>query len=172
LGRVALILAVAALVLGVSALGVSLGAYGSSQGNGPGVIVSHATFNAGGGLIPHGSCQNVTSLILKINVSGPGTVVVSANVQVTLYHSGAYYAAAGIYVSNASTSCPGAPVLAYIDSGAASGTYIEDVSAMYSFAVTTAGTDSFYVTGYDYSTGTDHTEGGFVNMVAIFYPTA
>jgi len=172
LGQVALIVAVVALALGASALGISVANYRPSPAASPGIVIAHATLGSGAVPIPRlGHCENISGLILKINVSGPGTVVVTASILVTLYHSSAYYAAAGIYVSNASTSCPGAEVLAYIDNGVASGTYFDDVSAVGSFTVSAAGTASYYVTGYDYSTGTDYTQGGYMVMVGVFYPS-
>ncbi|HTP54061.1 MAG TPA: hypothetical protein VML94_03725 [Thermoplasmata archaeon] len=169
--RVTLIVAVVALVLAAAALGVSWANSGSSP-SGPGIVIAHASLDSGGGRVPHvGHCENVTGLVLHLGVSGPGTVLVEANVQATLYHSSDEYAAAAFFVSNASATCPGSPVLTYIDDGIATGTYIQDVSVVGSFSVTAAATDSFYLTGYDYSTGTDYTLCGFVNMVAVFIPS-
>ena len=169
--QIAPILGVIGLILGVSALGVSVAAYEAA--NGPHVVVASATLDSGGILIPHlGHCANVTGLILNISVGGAGTVVVNANIEVDLYHTSPDYAAAAIYVSDSNASCPGAPVLAYVDSSLASGTLGADVSALGSFSVSGAGTFSFYLTGYDYSTGTDFTQGGPVNMVATFYPSS
>jgi len=172
MARVPLILAIVAVLLGASALGVSVASYAASSAQGPAIVVAHASLDSGGGLVPHtGSCHNVTGFVLHMTVGGPGTVTVVANLELYLYHSSANYAAAAVFVSNTSSTCPGVPVLSYIDNGIASGLYITDVSATGGFAVAAAGTLSFYVTGYDYSTGTDYTTCGFVNMVAVFYPS-
>jgi len=169
--RVALILGVVALVLGSSALGISL-TRSSSAGTGPGIVVAQTVYDFAGELIPHlGHCENVTPLVLNVSVSGPGTVVVEATIIVYLYHTAGYYAAAAVYVSNASATCPGEEALAYIDDPVATGTYIQTLTAVGSFTVSAAATDKYYVTGYDYSTGTDYTEGGLVEMVGVFYPS-
>jgi len=171
--RIPLVLAVASLVLGVSALGIAVASYELSSAPTPKIVVAHATLDFGGYRIPHlGHCANVTSLVLKIDVSGPGVVEVAGSIEVELIHASGDYAAAAIFVSNASSTCPGVPETTYIDTGLASGVYIEDITAVGSFTVQAAGTASFYVTGYDYSTGTDYSEGGFPNLVAVFYPSS
>ena len=168
--QVASILGVVALLLGGSALAVSLVRYSSAGG--PGIVVAQTAYDYGGELIPHlGHCQNVTPLILNVSASGPGTVVVEATTIITLYHTSGYYAAAAIYVSNSNATCLGGETLAYIDDSIASGIYIQTLTAVGSFAIASAGTEKYYLTGYDYSTGTDYTQGGFVEMVGVFYPS-
>jgi hypothetical protein len=191
MAQVALILGVVALVLGGSAVGIALthagptgptgtagtdgtqgaqGVQGPPGPAGPGAVFTTSAWRFGGAEI-NTTCASMTEILLNFNVTLPGTVFVTATLVITLTHTSGNQAAAALTVSDSNTTCPGTPSYALVTSSAPTGTYYTDVAVEGLFTVPSAGTYSYYITGYDYSSGGDTTSFGWANAVGAYYPS-
>jgi len=182
LGQGALILGVVALILGGSALGIALtkggpaGAAGANGTNGsrgpagPGAVVGQS-FNDGTTVLT-GTCGYYNGSNLSVTVSGPGTFVLTASVEILLQHTLTDFAFLSASLSNASSTCN--PDLnnfvTYALGGSLpTGNYYAELSLDQSFQVGAAGAYTFDIIGVE-SGGTDVAEFYFGSVVGVFYP--
>jgi hypothetical protein len=194
LAQGALILGVVALILGGSALGIALtkggpagatgatgprgqagtnginGTNGSRGPAGPGALVEQS-FN-GNTTTMTGSCGYYNGSNLTFIVSGPGTFVLTASVEILMQHTATDFVFFTASLSNASSTCnPDLNNFLTYDLSDAlpTGNYYAELSLDQSFHTGGAGTYTFAIIGLA-SGGTDATEFYFASVVGVFYP--
>jgi hypothetical protein len=135
-------------------------------------VFSNSSYHAASSTL-NKTCTYMPQILVSFVASVPGTVIVTATVTITLNHAAGVLTAAALFIGNSTTSCPSnGPVSYAIVSGTvATGTYYTTVAMVNMFAVPSAGTYSYYITGYDYSGGTDTTQFGWASAVGAFYPS-
>jgi hypothetical protein len=172
LGAIAIALAVVAIAVNFVIPGPA-GAIGPSgpQGTaGPGAIINASSTSAGGPALST-TCSSMPSIQLNFTVARAGTVVATANLIITLYHTAGYRASAALTLSISPTTCPLPESYALVVSAEPTGTYYTEVGLANDIALPGAGTYSIYLVGYDYSSGTDSTSWGWASAVGVFYPS-
>jgi hypothetical protein len=196
IGHVGLILGVIALALGSSGLAIALthagpagatgpagstgstgpqgppggtGATGPQGPPGPGAVtvtsseISYSTVNK--------TCGSMAGIQLDFVVSEPGNVVATATVLAAIDHTSGDDGDAAFWLADSNTSCVGTESFAYLPSAEPTGIYFIEVGLVHNFSIPAAGTYSYYVTGLNYSTGTDAVSVGYGNAVGVYYPS-
>ncbi|MGP8073425.1 MAG: hypothetical protein ACLQD9_00575 [Thermoplasmata archaeon] len=185
MGQGALILGVVALILGGSALGIALtkggpagaaGAKGTNGTNGtrgpagPGAVVGQS-FNDGTTVLT-GACGYYNGSNLSFTVSGPGTFVLAASVEILMQHTLTDFVFFSASLSNASSTC-NPDLNNFVDydlsDSLPTANYYAELSLDQSFPVGAAGAYTFDVIGVA-SGGTDTADFYFGSVVGVFYP--
>jgi len=148
-----------------------VGANGSRGAPGPGAVINETTVTVGQ-LISNVTCANFTGARVGFTASGAGTVVVSASVEVAIYHvSAANSAFARLFLGNTTSDCAGIAAVAYVAPAMPLTGYFVSVPLVESFAITAAGTYSFYVNGIVQTVGADLAYFVSATVVGEFYPS-
>jgi Collagen triple helix repeat (20 copies) len=147
------------------------GATGPTGPAGPGAVVVQASTSSTV-RSNNVTCGNYTGAQVTFTVSQPGTVVVTSTVVLSLQHSSVTHDAYGrIVLGQSTTDCSGAFAAAYVQASSAVGLYVDTISLVRSFAISTGGTYSYYVNGIDVSSGTDYVEFDSATVVGVYYPS-
>lgn len=117
------------------------------------------------------TCGSMTGVQVTFVASRPGNVIVTASVLVTLTHTAGNLTAADLHLGNSTTDCTGVGAYAITTGSHPAGFYYIEVSLVRGFTVPAAGTYTYYVTGYDYSQGTDSSNFGWATVVGVYYPS-
>jgi hypothetical protein len=198
--RIPLILAVVALLLGASAIGLALinsahtgpagangaagtngtagprgpagatGATGSQGPAGPGAVMNQTSFTGTGNALAK-TCGSMDGMELNLTATRAGHAILTAEVLITLTHTTGGNTADYLNIGNTSTDCTGVASYALVTSAEPTGSYYVEVGIVQDFTIPAAGTYSFFITGYDYSSGTDTTNFGWANLVGVYYPS-
>jgi len=188
LGQVALILGVVAMGLGGSGLAIALthlgprgpagaagpvGNTGARGAPGPGAVVNQ-TYDAGSTELGT-TCTAYLGSDVNFTVSGPGVLVVTASVGLTLYHRATNYTIYAVTLGNGSATCN-----AFSNNSVAgeafgtqpTGYYEVFLGLAQSFPVRAAGTYTVDVVGYAaMSNSSDVTYLTYASVEGVFYPS-
>lgn len=152
------------------------GADGAQGPPGPGTIMATSSAaNYGQQVI--GTCDHYTGAEVTITVPSAGTVMVTAVVDLAVYHTNGERDVYVLVVSNSSSTCTyfANYYAAWVDIPYTDPTNLEGPSRtiLQPFIMTAAGTYTFYVNGVDYyyPTNPDLTYFARSAMVAVFYPS-
>ena len=126
----------------------------------------------GGGWTINATCTHFANSQVSITVPGPGTIIASATIQVTLAHTAGIEDLVWISIDTMPADCPlGSRLLiANVEEAEGSGNYIETIPGIRPLDVTTAGTYSFYINGYMVNGQSGGDEFTRAELVAVFYP--
>jgi len=145
------------------------GATGARGAPGPQAVINSSTVSVEQYFST--TCGNPPGAVQSIEASGPGVVVVTASVHLELVHSFDNFTADELFLSNASASCTGIGYdAAAVTAELPTESYYTDATLVGSFDVNAAGTQTFYVNGYDVSTGSDRSAMMWASFTAVYYP--
>ncbi|MGP8078403.1 MAG: hypothetical protein ACLQD8_07525 [Thermoplasmata archaeon] len=173
LSQIPIILAVVALLLGGSALGIALtntGHTGPQGTPGGGAVVDQATQVGAVGL---SSCSDYAGAQVGFTTTSGGTVVVTAVVWVEVSHSAGNETQIELNLGQTTSDCSSDFSLVDIASSQPPGLLVVSTTLVRDFAISTAGTYTFYVNGdLYYSAGAfDSAAIEKCTTVGMFYPS-
>ncbi len=178
-GRLPMALSAAAISIAIFALLLSLvvprptGGVGPGGPQGPTGLMTLAAYDEQEeGWTINATCTHYSTAEVSITVPGPGTIVASATIQVTLEHATGVEDLVWMFIGMTAVDCTlgSRLIIANVEEAEGAGNYIETVPGIRPLAVTAPGTYSFYVNGFmvnDQSQGDEFTR---AELVAIFYP--
>lgn len=187
---VALAIAIVSLVLSVALPGTpgSPGATGATGPRGPAGPMGNGTIVVAGSFSTAPIHQNASSLCthlgglnLSINVPGPGTILVTATVEIWMNHTAGYYDAVNVFLQTSSGTYPqcggglaAVAVFKTSDEPSAFSVYNRYVLPMTATVVMNSkGTESFWFTGWMNvipGNGTDAASVMHATLVLAYYP--
>jgi len=172
LGALAIIIAIVALVVSLGIVGPEgrQGPEGAQGPSGPGTLM--AQDSADGGASIGSTCTHYTGAEVAITVPGPGNIVVSAKVQVSITHASSTRTLLHVVISDAATDCTadGNQSILDLPANLPGDKYTHTVIVLKSFAVAAAGTYTYHVNG-KMLIGVDPADSfQYASMVAVFYP--
>ncbi|HTD81891.1 MAG TPA: hypothetical protein VK723_07060 [Thermoplasmata archaeon] len=125
-----------------------------------------------GGWTINATCTHYANANVSITVPGPGTIIASATIQVTLTHSAGTEDLVWTFIDTMPTACTlGSRLLiANVEEAEGAGNYIETIPGIRPLDVTSAGTYSFYIDGFMVNGQSFGDEFTRAELVAVFYP--
>ena len=126
-----------------------------------------------GGWTINATCTHYGDANVSITVPGPGTIIVTATIQVTLAHAAGTEDLVWMFIGRTATDCAlGTRLLiANVEETEGSGNYIETVPGIRPVDVTGAGTYTFYVNGFMVNGQSSGDEFTRAEIVAVYYPS-
>ncbi len=202
LGHVAIILGVVALILGGSGLAIALthtgptggtgangaqgtrgpegpagangtnGTNGTNGAPGPGALVNGTTDSSAA--LVNGSCEAYAGSEVNFTVSGPGTLVITAAVELSVVLDTGEYSNFEVSVANTTTGCN---IYAYswvagaVPAASSSESAYADLTVVQTFFASSAGQLTTEVIDAGYTTSPGYAEIDHVTVVGVFYPS-
>ncbi len=178
-GRLPLALSAAAIAFAIFALLLSvvipgpMGPTGPSGPQGPasaGTIAAYDEEEVGWTI--NATCTHFANSQVSITVPGPGTIIVSATIQVTLSHAAGIEDLVWLFIDTAPADCPLGIrlIIADVEGAEGDGNYAVTIPGIRPLDVTAPGTYSFYVNGFMQNGQSQGDEFTRAELVAVFYP--
>lgn len=176
LGRLPVLLGVVAVVLAASALGVSLVSLSHVEGRGPagpGALVNQ-TSHEETQYVTNATCTVANYSTVGFTVGGAGVIAVTATVALLLGHTNGADTSYVMTLQEASQACDaltGNWVTGAVDYSAPTTNYLQVLTMVADFTITTAGTYAYEVSGnFTMSYSGDFSAYNSVAVSGVFYP--
>lgn len=189
IGHIGLILGVVALALGGSGLAIALthagpagatgpkgstGATGKNGINGtngapaPGAIINQSSVGPSS-LVNNTTCASEPGADVGLLASGVGTVVVTAAVTIWVVQTSGDFGDVALWLGSQSALCSGHQQYVFVSTSLPANEYYVSASLVETFSVSTPGSYTYYLSGYN--VGSDTAYFYETTIVGVYYPS-